>query len=102
MAGEGQNLLTLQQIVRGFGLEIAEEGMEGREALIAGARGPLAFRRRALQEGQQTWDIQLSQVKLVRRDAAMVPAKPEQKLKGVPIRGNRMGTRVTLRGEILG
>src|SRR5262249_10256957 len=46
VAGEGQNLLTLQQIVWRFGLEITKEGMEGREALIAGARRPLAFRRR--------------------------------------------------------
>jgi hypothetical protein len=77
VAGEGQNLLPWQQLVWRFGLERAQEGMEGRAALIAGARRPGAFRRRGLQQGQPTRDIPLGHRELVRRDAAMIPAKPE-------------------------
>src|ERR1043166_8230066 len=99
---DGQDLLALEQERGVFGLHVAEEGVDCGEPVVSRSRTVARPLRERRQEIPDNLRAQGPQGEMVRRDAELITAVPEQQLEDVAVPLDRVGAGVTRTREMIG
>ncbi len=98
--GDGEDLLTLHDAFGLFDLQVTEEGMDGRQPLVAGARGDAALLQMA-EECPDKFHIEAVEGQMFGGDSALVPGVAKKQGEGIAVSLDGVGSGVALVGEML-
>ena len=97
----GQDLLALQQPLRHFRLHVAEERVQGREAVVLGTDRRLPIRSQMIEKCLYQRRIDLIQRQSFQHEAALVATEPEQQGEDIAVGLDGVCAQVALDLEVL-